>query len=39
MGEDAILDYIDSKPFTKNLIQSKWQNNSMVLVLLLTALW
>lgn len=35
MSEDAILDYIDSKPFTKNLIQSKWQNNSMVLVLLL----
>ena len=35
MNEDAILDYIDSKPFTKNLIESKWQNNSMVLVLLL----
>lgn len=38
MSEDAILDYIDSKPFTKNLIQSKWQNNSMVLVLLLNGL-
>lgn len=35
MSEDAILDYVDSTPFTKNLIQSKWQNNSMVLVLLL----
>ena len=35
MSEDAILDDIDSKPFTKNLIQSKWQNNSIVLVLLL----
>ena len=35
MSEDAILEYVDSTPFTKNLIQSKWQNNSMVLVLLL----
>ena len=38
MSEDAILDYIDSKPFTKNLIQSKWQNNSMILVLLLNGI-
>ena len=29
MSEDAILDYVDSTPFTKNLIQSKWQNNSI----------
>lgn len=35
MSNDAILEYVDSTPFTKNLIQSKWQNNSMVLVLLL----
>ena len=34
MNKD-ILDYIDSKPFTKNLTQSKWQTNSIVLVLLL----
>ena len=29
MSEDAILEYVDSTPFTKNLIQSKWQNNSI----------
>ena len=38
MSNDAILEYVDSTPFTKNLIQSKWQNNGMVLVLLLNGI-